>query len=96
MIAVVRLWLDHPQVGCGWRQYVVAQLGRKWVRLVVLATGQSIRIARSAYDGAKPQPIPKVSARRTASRLRRNAQTHGYEKSASVKAALAVLRESRA
>ena len=92
MIATVRLWLDHPQVGCGWRYYAVARMGRKWVRLVALASGESFAISRADYERARPQPAA-FTARKTAQRLRRNAKVYGCDGSTSVKAALENLRE---
>lgn len=89
-IEVANLWLDHDKFGCGWRDYV-AMPGRKWVRLVLVATGESARIPISEYERAKrgSKPWPRSSVAR---RLRRNAKTFGNDKAAAVKDALAGLR----
>jgi hypothetical protein len=78
---VVWLWLDHPRFGCGRRQYI-AQCGRKWVQLTLVATGEGAQIsiaefeqaARFTWQGKKPTSPEK--ARR---RLRANAKVFGEE-----------------
>lgn len=94
----LELWLDHEQFGCGTRDFV-ALLGRKWVRVVEVATGESAKISMTEFLAAVRGPSRKRNPRelkpaRVAKRLRRNAKTYGNEATASVKRALAALRTS--
>lgn len=87
---IVQLYLDHERFGCGWRNYVAIE-GRKWVRVVLIATGESARISiadyRKAYVATKPWSAASIRKR-----LRRNARTYGNDKSPAVKEALALLQ----
>jgi len=75
----------------GWRHYS-ASFGPKWVNLIMLATGQHIRVPVSAMPAWKLAPA-KIQ-RRSARRLKRNAECYGNW-SSHLKKTLRYLRENR-
>jgi hypothetical protein len=85
------LYLDHPKVGCGWRLYLVTAIGPKWVKVTCTETADSLSIPRAEFDRMKPQPM-KLVRTRVARRLRIVATCYGLEKTAAVRAALAMLK----
>lgn len=89
---LTRLYLDHQQFGCGYRDYV-ALPGRIWVRLVLIATGESTRIGMAEYRAAlaTARTISRGERSRAARRLRKNARTFGHH-GAVVTDALTALR----
>lgn len=98
MASAVRLHLDdHSKFGSGTRHFVAIQ-GRKWVRLVELATGESGRITVDEFLGAvrgfddRKTHKELLDHKRVARRLRRNAKTYGNDKSTAVKEALEALK----
>lgn len=88
---VVWLWIDHPKCGCGSRRWVAIE-GRKWVQLVMTATGEHIRIGLEEFRRFK-RPDLTADHRRIATRLKRNAATFGNE-TVAVKEAIAALRSA--
>jgi hypothetical protein len=89
---VVCLYLDSAKFGCGWRDYV-AVIGRKWVRLVLVATGESGKITITEYNAAMASNRPGAyKPKYVAKRLRKNAKRFGNNESAAVKEALSCLR----
>lgn len=91
MALTIRAWIDHPRIGCGFREFVVAKIGPKWVHLITAATGEHIEITRSEYDSLKPTEL-RYRPGRLASRLRRNAEAFGQD-TLLLKGALADLRQ---
>jgi hypothetical protein len=87
---VVWLNIDHPKVGAGWRRWVAIER-RKWVNLVLVSTGEHIRIGRGEFTQMKHKRACTIKASRTLRHLRENAKTFGNE-SAAVKEAIAALR----
>lgn len=90
------LYLDHEKFGCGTRDFVVMH-GRKWVRIVELATGESAKISTEEFLGAVRGPKHSRHARelrtaRATRRLRKNAKLYGNDGSPHVKRALKALR----
>lgn len=49
----IRIWLDHPRIGCGWRRAIVLRVGPKWVRLMFYPN-EAITIPREAFERARP------------------------------------------
>lgn len=94
-IAWGMLYVDNERFGCGWRLYI-ALVGRKWVRLVEVATGVSGRISKVEYDAAlratERRAPTLLRANRIAKRLRASSKTYGHDKENSVREALAGLR----
>ena len=82
--------MDHPKVGCGWRRWVAIER-RKWVSLVLVSTGEHIRMSRGEFTQMKRKHVCPIKPSRTLRRLRQNAKTFGNE-SAAVKEAIAALR----
>lgn len=94
--AAYSLYLDHEKFGCGIRDYV-AMPGRKWVRVIELATGESAQISQADFLGAvrgfrNRRHATELKTARVARRLRRNAKTFGNAASPHIKAALRLLR----
>lgn len=90
--SAIKLWSDgHGAAAGGWREYLVIARARKWSTLVLLSTGEKVRLENAAIDSMKPEPItyPKARMRR---RLRANATTFGHLASTAVKDALVLLR----
>lgn len=97
-VYVLELWLDNEKFGSGQRDFI-ATLGRKWVRVVELATGESAKIGMKDFLAAVRGPSPTRNLRelkpaRVAKRLRRNAATFGNLDTAAVKDALKALRST--
>jgi hypothetical protein len=98
MAAPYSLYLDHEKFGCGARDYVAMQ-GRKWVRVVELATGNSAKISTAEFLSAVRGPkhhrhAAELRTARVCRRLRKNAKVYGNDQSPHVKAALKALRAS--
>lgn len=53
----VTLYLDHPNIGCGFRRALVVSCGPKWVRLFYPAGLQSVTLPRGTWDTAKAVPV---------------------------------------
>jgi putative component of toxin-antitoxin plasmid stabilization module len=84
----VSLYLDHPKVGCGWRIYLVAKEGRKWVKLIAIGTAETVTVPAEVMKTARELKLKPTA---TARRLRRVATTYGVD-TATVKEALSGLR----
>lgn len=98
-VYVLELWLDNEKFGTGRRDFI-AMLGRKWVRVVELATGESAKIGMKDFLAAVRGPSPTRNLRelkpgRVAKRLRLNAATFGNLDTAAVKDALKAPRSSK-
>lgn len=88
-----RLWLMHPALGAGWRDYLVLRIGPKWVRVIEIGTMTSATVARKDYDSAARYQQPAFyQPARLARRLRRNAKTFGSN--AEIKLAIDTLASS--
>jgi hypothetical protein len=88
--AVVRLYLDHPKVGCGWRGYVVVQVGRVWAKLVCIENAEPLKVPVGQIAHARPM---EFKPRRLARRIKANAITYHREDSGSVKVARKMLND---
>src|ERR1035437_7452411 len=53
----VTIYLDHPNIGCGFRRAMVASCGPKWVRLFYPAGLQSVTLPRGTWDNSKAVPV---------------------------------------
>lgn len=53
----VTIYLDHPNIGCGFRRALVASIGPKWVRLFYPAGLQSVTMPRGTWDLSKAVPV---------------------------------------
>lgn len=89
----LRLWIDHPKVGCGWRSYLVVREGRKWTRLLCTETAESLMLSEGEWAPIKNRSVQLPFKRtRVARRLREVAKTYGHADARVVKDALAMLR----
>lgn len=85
----VRLYLDHPRVGCGWRQYLVLTVGPKWARVINIESAETIKIPAAELRHAKDMPLKPARAARL---LRTVAKTYGRDTLNATREALAELR----
>jgi len=46
----VTMWVDDAKVGCGIRNFVVIEIGPRWVRMFHVATLQEVRVTRIEFD----------------------------------------------
>lgn len=67
---MVEINLDRADVGCGWRRYVVLEVGPGWVKLFSAAMLKSVDIRRAEFDlKAKATKFDKAAV---AAIIRRN------------------------
>lgn len=85
---VISLYLDHPTVGCGWRQYLVLEVGRKFARLICTENAEPMKIDATLLRSAK---AVEFKPRRLAKRLRHVALTYHREDSWALKRARRLL-----
>lgn len=85
----LRLYLDHPKVGCGWRAYLVLKVGRIHARVICTESADAITIPKTELAHGRPLPLKPTRAARM---LRAVARTYGQEDTGAVKDALAQLR----
>lgn len=67
---IVTINLPESKIGCGYRTFVVIEIGTKWVTLFYQPTLQNIRIARLDFD-RRARPEPGATPRRTARLIRK-------------------------
>lgn len=91
MSKYIRLYIDHPRIGSGFRNVLVLAQGPKWARLLITATGEHIKVPAADLKFATPLPF-KLIPTRAAKRLRNVAKTYGVETEA-IKDGLAILKE---
>ena len=84
----VAMWLDHPAVGCGERCFLVAKVGRKWVRLLYPATLATVALDRTAFERARKQAVDAERLLRIARRTRKQYRRLGLRVSAKARAAI--------
>lgn len=83
----LNLYLDNP---CGWRRYIVVQVGRKWARLVSTENAETFKVPLAILATGRPVQIKPTRAAR---RLRTVAKCFGQEDHSLVKEALSGLRD---
>lgn len=89
----VRLWLDHPKIGCGYRVLIIIRKGPKWVRLFNPYSGDGVSIARAEWERMRAEDF-RPSFKRMKAAVKK-AQTSGLTNSDDdVKTALALIREA--
>ncbi len=64
---------DHGRVNCGFRSFLVLQVGRKWIRLLYPPTLTPLRVAADELADARPEAAPPSRLR---ARLRHLAARH--------------------
>lgn len=72
----IRLYVDHPKIGCGFRAFLVVKTGRIWAHLVSTDTAEAIKVPVGDLKWAKPLTF---HPRRRLNRLRRVAKEYGIE-----------------
>lgn len=72
----IRLYVDHPRIGCGFRDWLVIRTGRVWAHLVSCDTAEIIKVPVGDLRFAKDLP---VKANRRIKRLREVAKTYGQD-----------------
>ncbi len=72
----IRLYVDHPRIGCGFRDWLVTSTGPKWAHLVSCDTAEIIKVPVTDLKFAKPLPVKPA---RRIKRLRAVAKTYGIE-----------------
>lgn len=90
-IEYLSLYLDHPKVGCGWRNYLVLKRGRIHARLLATESADALTVNVADLAHGRPQPVKKT---RLAKRIRATALTYGCPDSSAVKTALSLLRSA--
>lgn len=53
----IRLYVDHPKIGCGFRPFLVLKTGRVWAHLLATETAETIKIPVADLKWAKPLPL---------------------------------------
>ncbi len=53
----VTIYLDHPNVGCGFRRAFVTSKGPTWVKLFYPAGMKTVTLTRYAFDTSKAVPV---------------------------------------
>lgn len=86
----VRLYLDHPKVGCGWRSYLVVDVGRVWAKVICTENAEPLKIPVTDLAHGK---IEDFKPRRLAKRLKANALTYHREDSWALKVARRMLAD---
>jgi len=66
----IRLNIDHPAVGCGWRAFAIEKIGYKWAYLCEPSTGARIHIPKEEMRYGRPVNAPRWH--KIARQLRRN------------------------
>jgi hypothetical protein len=71
----VRLYLDHPIIGCGYREFLVLKRGRKWVRLLCISIFDAVTLPQSLFTSMTMTALPFKKGRLEA-RVRENARLY--------------------
>lgn len=87
-MSYVRLYIDHPRVGCGFRAFLVLRTGRIWAHLICTETAEAVKVPVGDLRWAKPMPLKPT---RLARRLRAVAKDYSVETEA-LKEAIALLK----
>lgn len=64
---ILWIWFDHPNVGCGWRLWIVTHVGDRWI--TIFQPGALFELKVEAKDLRKARPATIEDASPT--RLRR-------------------------
>lgn len=86
----IRLYVDHPRIGCGNRIFLVLKTGRVWAHLIAAGTAELIKVPVGDLRWAKPLPFKPG---RAVKRLRAVAKTYGVETDA-VREAITMLKSA--
>lgn len=57
---VGRFYLDHPRIGCGFRNLLIVKRGRKWVTLLEPASLRHVKVAVGEFEKAYQQDQSKL------------------------------------
>lgn len=70
--------IDNRKLGCGWRDFLVLKVGRKWVSLLAIGSMDKITMSVREYEELAPSARElKVRRSKLNKRLRVNAATYG-------------------
>lgn len=73
----VSLWIDHAKVGCGWRGFFVATIGRKSVTLFYPPLLATVTVPMPAFLLSRPIRAA-LNKRRMKAQIRTTARTLGF------------------
>jgi len=73
----VRLYVDHPKVGCGWRGFVVVKRGHKLAHLLYPPTLAAITVPINDLAAAEAPPVNPGKLAARIKRTRRARKRYG-------------------
>jgi len=56
-VEYVTIYLDHANIGCGFRRALVVSKGPKWVKLLYPAGLVTVTLSRVEFDASKAVPV---------------------------------------